>query len=482
VRYSSGRPARSNQAPSNTFGLYGEGKLIIDGATLTFEGKRGGFTDGLRAAPKIPLAEVANVDYNAEKSALLLRTRGGKDYVVVWAASREDADAIWAMLPQEKTPEFLANEAAYDRFDKVMLEVGKRAFVTPALIGINVAMFIAMLAAGADLILPNPAIYIRFGSNYGPLTWTGQEWRLLTAAFLHFGVLHIALNMFALYQGGELVERLFGSTRFALIYLLSALSGSIVSGWHDPFRNSAGASGAIFGVYGALLAFTALRRADFPPSMLKGLSAGAALFTLYSLGIGWAHPLINNASHIGGLLAGFISGAILARPFAIEARALRQPARMIVAAVVVGLPLAVMAQSLFASDGTRAASLRFHRDVFEFHFIESELARRQADILTYRPDVRINRLETAKLLRDEVLIPWRKASRPILQSATIPVEDTTTARLQAAWRDYVTAREEAVALRVLALQTGSPSDEARAESADARMADALNRVNELMRE
>ena len=129
-----------------------------------------------------------------------------------------------------------------------------------------------MLAAGADLMNPNPAIHIRFGSNFGPLTWTGEEWRLLTSAFLHFGLIHIALNMFALYQGGALVERLFGSTRFALIYLLSALSGSVASGWWDPLRNSAGASGAIFGVYGALLAFMVVRRADIPPSMLKSIS------------------------------------------------------------------------------------------------------------------------------------------------------------------------------------------------------------------
>ena len=167
-----------------------------------------------------------------------------------------------------------------------MSVLGKRAFVTPAIIAMNVAMFIVMMAAGADLVNPNPAIHIRFGSNFGPLTWTGEEWRLLTSAFLHFGIIHLALNMYALYQGGALVERLFGSTRFALLYLLSALSGSVVSGWWDPLRNSAGASGAIFGVYGALLAFMAVRRADIPPSMLKSIGSSALLFCLYSLVIG----------------------------------------------------------------------------------------------------------------------------------------------------------------------------------------------------
>jgi rhomboid protease GluP len=482
VLYSSGQPPRAGQTRTNTFGLHGEGKLIVDATTLTFEGKRDGFVDGLRGAPTIARANVANVDYNADNRVLLIRTRRGRDYVVVWAASREDAEAIWALMPQEKTPEFLADEAAYVRFDKVMAAVGRRAFVTPAIIGINVAMFIAMLAAGADLVQPNPALHIRFGANFGPLTWTGEEWRLLTSAFLHFGIIHIALNMFALYQGGALVERLFGSLRFAFIYLLSALSGSVASGWWDPFRNSAGASGAIFGVYGALLAFMAVRRADIPPSMLKSIGTSALLFSLYSLVIGWAHPLIDNACHIGGLLAGVVSGVILARPFTVEARAVRRPARLLVAALVVGLPSAWMAQSLIAPDARHAASLRFHRDLFEFIPIESDLVRRQTDILTHRPDVRVNRLEIAKLLRDEVLIPWRKAAKPLLQSATIPDEDARSARLQAAWRNYLIARDEAVALRVLALETASLSDEARALSADRRQAEALNEINALMRQ
>ena len=230
-----------------------------------------------------------------------------------------------------------------------MAVLGKRAYVTPAIIALNVAVFIAMWLAGADLVKPSSEVQIQFGSNFRPLTWTGEEWRLLTSAFLHFGIVHIALNMYALYQGGSLVERLFGSTRFALIYLLSALSGSVVSGWWHPLRNSAGASGAIFGVYGALLAFLAVRRADIPPNMAEEHRQQRVLFCMYSLVIGWAHPLIDNAAHIGGLLAGFVSGAILARPFTVEARAVAQPARLLIAAFVIVLPLLLLAWPFMAN-------------------------------------------------------------------------------------------------------------------------------------
>ncbi len=480
VRYSTGKPPLHGQRRNNTFGLAGEGKLVFDATSLTFEGERGGLIDSLRGAPRFALSDVANVDYNPANAGFLIRTRKGRHYVIVWATTQEDAEAIWALLPQEKTPEFVAEQAAYDRFHKAMKALGQRAFVTPAIIALNVAVFIIMLAAGADLMKPNPAIHIRFGSNFGPLTWTGEEWRLLTSVFLHFGIVHLALNMFALFQGGALVERLFGSTRFALIYLLSALAGSVASGWWDPLRNSAGASGAIFGVFGALLAFMLVRGADIPRSYLKSISISTVLFSLFSLGLGAAHPLIDNACHVGGLLGGFVAGLILARPFTVEARALRQPARLFIAALVVGLPLAWMAQSLLAHDGRHAAGLRFNRDLYDFIPVEGQLVRKQADILTFRPDVRVNRLEIAKRLRNEVLLPWRAASKPILESATIADEKSRSARLQKAWREYLRARGESIALRVLALESGSMTDVVSALSADKRQGEALNAVNVLM--
>jgi hypothetical protein len=225
VQYSGNQPARAGQPANNTYGLAGEGRLIVHAGTLTFEGKRSGFRLG--GPPQIALEDVANVDYNAASNGFLIRSKNAKDYIILWASSRGDAEEIWALLPQEKTAEFLAEQEHHDRFANAMTALGTRARVTPAIIAINVAMFIAMLAAGADLMSPSSSLLIRFGSNFRPLTWNGEEWRLLTSAFLHFGLIHIALNMYALYQGGAFVERLFGSTRYALIYLLSALAGSV---------------------------------------------------------------------------------------------------------------------------------------------------------------------------------------------------------------------------------------------------------------
>lgn len=113
------------------------------------------------------------------------------------------------------------------------------------------------------------------------------------------------------------------------------------SGWWDPERMSAGASGAVFGIYGALLAFFARRPRDIPVDMLKSVGMGAVSLLLYSLAFGFAldfvpnAPRVDNSAHLGGLLAGAISGYLLARPFEPAARAAARPWQ--VAAVAAGI-------------------------------------------------------------------------------------------------------------------------------------------------
>jgi hypothetical protein len=210
---------------------------------------------------------------------------------------------------------------------------------------------------------------------------------------------------------------------------------------------------------------------------LKSISSSALLFCLYSLVIGAAHPLIDNACHVGGLLGGFVSGAILARPFNPEARAVPQPMKLLLAILVVVLPLAGLAQPLIAGTSANSASLRFTRDMETFISAEAEIVRRQTEILTFPPNARMNRLEIARRLREEVLEPWRAASRPLLQGNTLPQDDSKPARLQAALRDYLRARDSAVELRALALESGEITDEARAVQAEKQLGKTLNALN-----
>ena len=99
------------------------------------------------------------------------------------------------------------------------------------------------------------ATVLEWGANFGPKTMDGQWWRLFTSMFLHFGIIHIGFNMWVLWNVGRLVERLVGNFGFALLYVVSGLLGSVASLAWNPTTISAGASGAVFGVVGALIGF-----------------------------------------------------------------------------------------------------------------------------------------------------------------------------------------------------------------------------------
>jgi rhomboid protease GluP len=134
--------------------------------------------------------------------------------------------------------------------------------------------------------------------------------------FVHFGVVHLAMNMFALWDVGRLVERVYGRGRMLLLYLGSGMVGNLVSlVVQGNAAVSAGASGAIFSLYGALLVFLWRERRQVHPAEFRWLFGGAALFTLLILGMGYVAPGIDNSAHGGGLLAGAVVARILARPW-----------------------------------------------------------------------------------------------------------------------------------------------------------------------
>lgn len=192
----------------------------------------------------------------------------------------------------------------------------RQAPVTSALLLVNGLVFALMLLAGAGLWHTPNGVQLAWGANFGPATQDGQWWRLFTALFIHFGVLHLLLNMGALWDVGRLVERVYGRLRFALLYLGSGLWGNLVSlVLHGNQAVSGGASGAIFSLYGALLVFLWRERQQLDPGEFRWLFGGALVFSLLMLGMGWVVPGIDNAAHGGGLVAGALWGSLLARPW-----------------------------------------------------------------------------------------------------------------------------------------------------------------------
>ncbi|SEL17760.1 rhomboid family intramembrane serine protease [Nitrosovibrio tenuis] len=190
-----------------------------------------------------------------------------------------------------------------------------RVPVTLLLVTANLLIFLAMLASGAGLWHSANSIQLAWGANFGPATQDGEWWRLGTAMFLHFGAIHLTLNMWALWDGGQLVERMYGHARFAGIYFSSGLTGNLLSlVAHKGAAISGGASGAIFGMYGALMVFLWRERRNLHPRDFRWFFWGAAGFASASLALGLLITGIDNAAHIGGFLAGILGGVILARP------------------------------------------------------------------------------------------------------------------------------------------------------------------------
>ncbi|SDI57279.1 rhomboid family intramembrane serine protease [Mucilaginibacter sp. P25] len=178
-------------------------------------------------------------------------------------------------------------------------------FITPIIINVNIAIFIIMVIRGVSTFEPTVSDLISWGANFGPLTLDNQYWRLITAIFLHIGIMHLLLNMYALMYIGMLLEPWLGKLKFAAAYLLTGLSASIVSVTTHGFIVSAGASGAIFGMYGVFLSM--LTTNIIEKNVRKQLLVSIGFFVAFNLLYGTKEG-IDNAAHVGGLVSGFIIG------------------------------------------------------------------------------------------------------------------------------------------------------------------------------
>lgn len=176
----------------------------------------------------------------------------------------------------------------------------KKIIMTNIIIAICVIVFAMMYLFGSGSL--DIDTLLLFGANYGPLVKNGEVWRLLTCSFLHIGILHLLVNMYSLFIIGTQVETYIGKGKFLLIYLISALGASLLSLCFNQNVVSAGASGAIFGLMGSLLYFGYHYRL-YLSGALKTQIIPIIIINLF---IGFTTKGIDNAAHIGGLIAGYL--------------------------------------------------------------------------------------------------------------------------------------------------------------------------------
>jgi membrane associated rhomboid family serine protease len=188
------------------------------------------------------------------------------------------------------------------------LLTGGRPYVTYGLVAANVAVWLVGLVLGSLAGSPggvlNGSPLAGLGGLFGPRVAAGEWWRVLTSGFLHGGLLHLAFNMVALYIFGPPLERTLGRSRFAVLYTTSLVAGSLGALLLSPTALTIGASGAVFGLFGAILmsqraAGVGIRAGGMVPLLVINL-----VFTLLS-------PGVSIGGHLGGLAGGLVAGALL---------------------------------------------------------------------------------------------------------------------------------------------------------------------------
>ena len=193
----------------------------------------------------------------------------------------------------------VSNERKNKRMEKIFSS--KKPIITYILIGLCLLMFVI---SGFGMSATN---LVKFGANIGFLVKSGEVYRLITYMFLHAGIIHIFFNMYSLYVIGPRVEDFFGKWKFLLIYILSGISGGLLSIAMNGDVLSVGASGAIFGLFGALLYFGYNYR-GYIGAMIKSQILPIVIYNLF---IGFFISGIDMWGHIGGLIGGFLSSYML---------------------------------------------------------------------------------------------------------------------------------------------------------------------------
>lgn len=187
---------------------------------------------------------------------------------------------------------------------------------TSALVAANIALFavswyLTQEASSAAQPAPSlggvdPSVLLRLGGKFGPLIYAGEWWRLVTACFLHGGLIHIGFNLWCLFDLGPAVESLFSTPKFIFLYLATGVAGFVFSLLWSPFQLSIGASGAILGLIGVLIG------ASFHHGGLgKDYRGQLWKWVIYIAIFGLLMPGVDNAAHAGGLVSGIVLGYVI---------------------------------------------------------------------------------------------------------------------------------------------------------------------------
>jgi rhomboid protease GluP len=335
------------------------------------------------------------------------------------------------------------------------------ASLTIAIIVLNVAVFGLMVMMGVSPLNPSADSVLKWGADYGPLTLDGQWWRLFVSLFLHFGLVHLLFNMVVLANIGRFMETLLGKAAYLILYIVSGVGSEAASLWSHPSMVSAGASGAIFGLYGGLLAFLLRHRDSISPAALKSLSGGALLFVGYNVVYGLFRPEVDLAAHLGGLVTGFLLGLFLVQPFSQEVGA--AGGRRNAIAAVLGLVLLVVTVVALPKPSDLSDEVKRMSEMEEkaLALYNSSVDKWNADQLTAA--------QFLDVVEHQILPPWRTERESLQKLKELSKEQT---ELTSSLVRYMRAREDGWDLLADGVRTGD-MDKIRRSREKTKEADKL---------
>jgi rhomboid protease GluP len=340
--------------------------------------------------------------------------------------------------------------------EKISLGVGGH-YITYGLVGLNVLVFIVMVIAGVHIFKPSVPDLLNWGGNHKLYTLGGEWWRLITSVFIHIGIIHLVFNMYALFTVGVYLEPLLGRWKFLFAYLCTGVFASLTSiYWHDN-TVSAGASGAIFGLYGFFLALLTTKLLD--PQTKKALLTSIAVFVGYNLLYGMKDG-VDNAAHLGGLISGFILGY-----FYYFTRDREWGKYFSAICVVITLAVA----GLFLSKNKADDSAAFYRILSEFGIIETK---------AMQPFMDREKLTSAEFIRqsNEVSLPlWAdaKAAMKPADDMKLPAELERQRKLLV---DYINLRIQFTTAMVEAEKLGEQGNWDEVNSLAAKIEQVINEM------
>jgi rhomboid protease GluP len=448
VRFSI-RPRDAGVFSASRYALRIKGELIFSGDDITLRRANSADTRSARRD------EVFDIDF--DEGVLLFDLHSPQraiERVELTPGSPEDLQQIVECLPVQMTPAFAEQRIAHKTYRQRLLALTPVPRVTYALVVLNVLILVAMGLSGLNVFWPDNAEIARWGTNFGPYTLDGEPWRLFTAIFVHFGLQHLVGNMIVLFMLGRTTERFYGSLRFLALYVFAGLTGSIASVLTHPGVDSAGASGAIFGVAGALLIFVLVYRRQMPPSEAARLRTSMWIFILYTLYNGFRHSHVDNAAHLGGLIGGLVIGALLARPLELEARERCSFRTAVASWTVAAVSLAALSYPLTHVSPARLADAQFSRLLIEAQQTQNRI---HADLAAWRYmrlASQVDRDEASNRIIREILPGWNTMYESIDQ-AHVP-DGSPRAPLRQAVLRYIDDNRQIY--RSLAIMLSHPQD------------------------